>query len=490
MGDLLFDSSVLDRSATMPLHRQLYDYIRDLIVHRILTPETRLPATRRLAENLGVSRNTVVAAYAQLESDGLVVARHGSRCQILASLSAPPDTVFPAVPDAGAADLLSRRGTLMAGQIVHTAIPGQVAFHPGTPDLRQFPFKTWRKLLSRQLQATTQHYFGYHSISGHPPLRAAIARNLATSRGVRCDPEQVIVTTGAQAALDLLARLLLDPGDTVWMEEPGYTGAHSAFIAAGASVVALPVDEQGWHVDRVADLVPGTLPRLIYLTPSCHAPLGVTMTVEHRRQLAEVARRSGAWIIEDDFDAEYHFTGPALPAIQGLDAAGRTIYLGTFAKAVFPALRIGFVVLPRALAERVEGAVFYAGAYAPLVLQGTLAAFMDEGHFARHLRRMRLLYAARRRMFCDLCQIYLARWLEPIDGYAGMQTSWWLRRPVEDRFLAQEARRQSIVLTPLSEFYHHGRPCQGLILGFAALREAEMHVCLRTLRDLLETVAD
>ncbi len=485
MSDLLFDGSVLDRSAQTPLHRQLYDYIRDLIAHRVLAPETRLPATRRLAENLGVSRNTVVAAYAQLESDGLVMARHGSRCQILASLSAPPDEAVQTLPSAGDARLFSRRGTLMAGQIVHTAIPGQVAFHPGTPDLRLFPFKVWRKLLTRQLQATTQPVFGYHSISGHPRLRAAIARNLATSRGVRCDPDQVIVTAGAQAALDLLARLLLDPGETVWMEEPGYPGAHNAFAAAGAAIAALPVDELGWHADRVA----GALPRVIYLTPSCHAPLGVTMVVEHRRLLAEIARRSGAWLIEDDFDAEYRFAGPALPAIQGLDAASRTIYLGTFAKAVFPALRIGFVVLPHALAGRLESAVFYAGAHAPLVLQGTLAAFMDEGHFARHLRRMRLLYAERRRLFCELCQSYLASWLEPIEGYAGMQTSWWLRPPLDDRRLAEEARRRSIVLTPLSEFYHHGRPRQGLILGFAPLREAEMHAGLKSLRDLLEDTA-
>ncbi len=482
MGDLPFDGNVLDRSATTPLHRQLYDYIRDLIANRILAPETRLPATRQLAENLGVSRNTVVAAYAQLESDGLVLARHGSRCQILASLSPPQDIAVVASPAACDAPLLSRRGALMAGQIVRTAIPGHGAFHPGTPDLRQFPFKTWRKLLARQLQTTTQQVFGYHSISGHPRLRAAIARNLATTRGIRCDPEQVIVTAGAQAALDLLARLLLDPGDAVWMEEPGYPGAHSAFAAAGAAIVALPVDEQGWHADRVT----GDLPRLIYLTPSCHAPLGITMVVEHRRRLAEIARQSGAWIIEDDFDAEYRFTGPALPAIQGLDGAGRTIYLGTFAKAVFPALRIGFVVLPRGLAERVESAVFYAGAYAPLVLQGTLAAFMDEGHFARHLRRMRLLYAERRRLFFGLCQDYLARWLEPIDGYAGMQTSWWLRPPLDDRHLAEEARQRSILLTPLSEFYHHGQPRQGLILGFAPLREAEMHLGLKSLRDLLE----
>lgn len=485
MVDLPFNSGVLDRSATTPLNRQLYDYVRGLIARRILTPETRLPATRRLAEDLGVSRNTVVATYAQLESDGLVMARHGSRYKVIASFDALQDAT-PQVPRSTYdPPPLSCRGTLMADQVVHTVIPGQVAFHPGTPDLREFPFKTWRKLLARQLQATTQHFFGYHSISGHPPLRAAIARNLATSRGVRCDPEQVLVTTGAQAALDLLARLLLDPGDTVWMEEPGYPGAHVAFTSAGASVAALPVDERGWHADRVAR----AMPRLIYLTPSCHAPLGVTMTVEQRQRLADIARRSGAWIIEDDFDAEYRFAGPALPAIQGMDIAGRTIYLGTFAKTVFPALRIGFVVLPRVLAERVESAVFYAGAYAPLVLQATLASFIDEGHFARHLRRMRLLYAERRQLFLDLSQNYLARWLKPIDGYAGMQTSWWLRSPLDDRRLAQEARRRSMVLTPVSEFYHYAQPRQGLILGFAPLREAEMHRDLAALRELLASLA-
>ncbi len=480
--DLPLDVPELDRRDATPLHRQLYDHFRDLILHRVLRPRARLPATRALAADLGISRNTVMAAYAQLESEGFISTRQGARPSVAdLQVTEAADTAAGAAPATGPAEPTSRRGDLMLRQGFQASTPGLRAFHPGLPDIRQFPFATWRRLLTRRLRSAGEDLFGYHSVAGYPPLRLAIARYLATSRGVHCDPEHVVVTTGAQAALDLLARVLLDPGDTAWIEEPGYTGAQSVCLAAGARLAAVPVDEKGWHINRVAA---GQAPRLIFLTPSCQSPLGITMRMEERLQFIEIARQANAWIVEDDFDSEYRFGGQPFPAMQGIDRTGRTIYVGTFAKTMFPALRIGFIVLPPPLSVGFDRALFHTGSYAPLILQAALADFIDEGHFARHLRRTRRLYAGRRALFQRLCRDYLGEWIEPLGGDAGIQTVWWLKPPWIDQLVVQDAKRHSILVAPLSSHYRHGDPSNGLTFGYAALTEPEMHRGLATLQSI------
>ena len=258
-----------------------------------------------------------------------------------------------------------------------------------------------------------------------PPLKAAIARHLETSRGVSCDPEQIVITGGAQAAFDVLARLLLNPEDAVWMEEPGYPGAQGSFVAAGAKLVPLRVGPTGW------DLRPPSEPiRLIYVTPSCQCPLGVTMRMEQRFQLIDIARQNDAWILEDDFDGEYRFSGRPVPAMQGNDPSGRTIYVGTFSKTIFPSLRLGFMVLPRRLAEAAQRAMFLTGHSPPLILQGGLADFISEGHFATHLARIRRIFAKRREMFQHHCAGFLGAWLKPVGSESGIQALWDARRTV------------------------------------------------------------
>jgi DNA-binding transcriptional regulator YhcF (GntR family) len=282
------EALTLTRDAPVPLHRQLYDGLRHLIQERTLTAGTGLPSTRVLALDLAIARNTVVAAYDQLAAEGYIIARPRAR---------PTVVDLPITPRGERQDTalapgrkLSRRGELMIRQPVHHGAPGQLAFHPGMPDADSFPFSTWGRLIAKHARFARGALFGTYYVTGYPDLRRAIASFLKASRGVRCDPEQIVVTTGAQAALDLLARLLLDRGDTVWMEEPGYYGAQAAFTAAGAELAPLFVGESGWSLEQP----PGPPPRLIYVTPSCQHPMGATMPMHQRLRLLQIAEARDA----------------------------------------------------------------------------------------------------------------------------------------------------------------------------------------------------
>jgi GntR family transcriptional regulator / MocR family aminotransferase len=359
--------------------------------------------------------------------------------------------------------------------------PGRTAFHPGTPELAEFPFKTWSRLLTRRARFGGQDLFGYHYISGHPDLRKVIAGFLNTMRHVRCSADQIVITTGGQAALDLLARLLTSEGDTVWMEEPGYLGARGAFLSAGARLSPLRVNAAGWQIPASGQ----PTPRLIYLTPSCQHPLGITMPVEQRLAVMEAAREANAWIIEDDFDGEYTFRGQPLPAMQGLPDQSRVIYVGTFAKTLFPAMRLGFIVLPGELAERVKPAINITGQYAPLVLQAALADFIDQGFFFIHLNKMRRLYARRRARFLSLLNEELGEWLEPIDGRTGIQIASLFKSPVNDRDIVERAAAHGINMAPLSIYFMSKPSMAGLLMGYAGVAEDEMEGLFATLREIM-----
>ena len=285
--------------------------------------------------------------------------------------------------------------------------PNTINFHPGFPEIESFPFSTWARLLARNARSRAEELLGYYHYAGLPALQETIAEYVGVARGVECTPEQVIVVTGAQAALDLLARILIDEGDVAWLEEPGYLGARGALLAGGARLAPLRVGETGWKLTD-PDLPP---PRLIYVTPSCQWPFGSIMRIEERLQLLSIAERHRAWIIEDDYDGEYRFRGRAVSALQGLDRSGRVIYVGTFGKTLFSSLRLGFMVVPAELTAAFERAVNVTGHFAPLILQATLADFIRQGYFAAHLRRMRTLYARRQAEFVELCE----RASQPLD---------------------------------------------------------------------------
>ena len=420
--ELLLDLIALDRKSGQPLYRQLYLRLVELIMDGSLPLNGRLPSSRALAQKIDVSRNTVVGAYQQLEVEGYVRAERGSQTFVAA---APTKSATHRIEEAaGSADPLSKRGRQIISQPMNFfGLAHRRSLQPGIPDVTHFPFVTLRRIVAHRLQAGGDYVFGYQHITGYPPLKRAIARYLAAARGVRCEPDQVLITNGAQPAFDLLARILTDPGDSVWMEDPGYPAAQSAFGAPGASVMPLAVSTGGWDLSAP----PQDRLRAIYVTPSCQSPLGVTMRLDQRLRLAEIAQGHGAWIIEDDFDGEYRFSGSAVPALQGVTADSRTIYVGTFSKTMFPALRIGYVILPLNMVANISQAMFLTGQYASGILQAALADFIEEGHFTTDLGRMRRLYGKRREEFMVSCQSELGEWLEPAATDSGIQSLWYCR---------------------------------------------------------------
>ena len=470
------DSVSLDRALPVPLHRQLYARLRSMIEERVLAPGAVLPSSRSLAQDLSVARNTVVSVYEQLSTEGYIEGRPGVRPSVV-------DLPVRATPELQSKvndrrRLVSARGQLMLRQPAHHGTPGQLAFHPGMPDADSFPFNTWSRLLARRAKVARQDLFGTYTVNGYPPLQRAIAGYVKVARGVRCRPEQIIITTGAQAALDVLARVLLDVGDTAWVEEPGYYGAQAAFVAAGAQLAPLHVGDQGWRLDPPTSQTP----RLIYVTPACQHPLGVTMRMEQRLRLIELAERMDAFVIEDDFDGEYRFLGRPVQAMQGADTSDRVIYVGTFAKLLFPALRLGFMVLPEFLLPHMSSVLSITGQFAPLLLQAALADFIDEGHMSMHLNRMRKIYAARRQVFRKHAHTELADWmtLRPTD--AGIQFVGELHGGLSDTAVAAAARRRSLNVSPLSMHYRHSTAAPGLVLGYATIPESKMPAAFKTLK--------
>ena len=452
------DMIVIDPASTVPAYRQLYGALREAILNGRLPTATRLPASRVLAADLKVSRNTVISAYETLLAEGYLDSRHGAGT-FVADLPESARRIRETTNNAALPDL-SERGRLMASQLLHGPRRNQIAFHPGYPDLRQFPFAAWSRLIAANLKHADTDLIGYTMIDGHPTLRAAIAEYLAVARGVKCDPGQIIIVSGTQAALDLIGRLLLDPGDHFWMEEPGYLGASAAFSSAGGRPVPMPVSRDGWRFP--AD---GPPPRLVFITPSCQWPFGAVMQLEDRLKLLELAARHDSWIVEDDYDSEYRFRGRPIPALHGLDTSGRVIYVGTFAKTIFPSLRIGFIVVPTALARGFTHAVNTTGQYPPQLLQKTLADFIADGGFANHLRRMRNLYAQRKRAFADLSRELLSDWLDIEPADAGIQMVATLKDGLDDTRLLDATSRRGIGFTPLSALYRQSPPRHGAIFA-------------------------
>jgi GntR family transcriptional regulator/MocR family aminotransferase len=462
----------VDATTPQPLHRQLYESLRRAILDGRLAPGARLPATRQLALELDVSRNTVLAAFAQLGAEGYLEARVGSGTRVArlapeALLHAERARRVPAAPAKPRAPAeLSRRGSALAA-IVRAARSPALPFQPGMPALAEFPFGLWARLLSRRARQPRSDALGYLHNAGFPPLKRAIASYLGAARGVRCEPEQVIVVAGAQAALDLAARMLLDPGDPVWIEEPGYLGARGALTAAGADLVPIPVDEEG--LDVAAGEKRPEAARLAYVTPSRQFPLGHTMSLSRRLALIEWAAHANAWILEDDYESEYRYTGRPLAALHGLDPHGRVVYVGTFSKTMFPALRVGYLVVPARLVDAFAAAVRNTGHATAVAVQAALADFLTEGHFGSHVRRMRSLYAERGERLAALLRSELSGALRVPDPTAGIQLSCELLEPLDDLAISHGAAALGVHASPFSQYALVDPPRRGFYLGFAAV---------------------
>ena len=371
----------LDRSAPGPVHRQIYLRIRHAIAAGTLQPGERLPSARALASQLGIARGTVDAGYALLVGEGYVVTRGPAGSIVspqLASGIPParlPQTIHP--PSLG-----------------DVSLPDARPFRLGLPALDAFPRKIWCRLASREARTLNLARMAYPDPAGHAPLREAIAAYLAVSRGIICMPGQIIVTAGYQGALALIMRVLLRPGDRVWLEDPGYFMSRRALQLAGAHIVPVPVDEEGLRVADGMRQAPNA--RLAVVTPSHQSPLGMTLTLPRRIALLGWADAADAWIVEDDYDSEYRYTGPPSPALKSLDARDRVLYAGSFSKVLMPGLRLGYLVVPEPHVAALVEASRLTDVGQPVLPQAVVARFMTEGHFARHLRRMRGLYAERR----------------------------------------------------------------------------------------------
>ncbi len=511
------------------LHRQLYDHVRELVLSGRLTPGGRLPSSRGLARDLGCSRNTVLAAYDQLLSEGYLEGRHGSGTYVsrvlpeerLTARRPRPARPVPQGAPRGASrgasgptagpGRLSKRGRALAALRPERPQGGGApvrAFTPGIPELGQFPFEVWGRLLGRAWRRPPPSLSRHGDPAGHRGLREAIAHYLCGVRALRCDWTQVIVTSGAQQGLDLAARLLLDPGEAAWIEQPGYLGLRGPLLAAQARLVPLPVDRDGISVAEGRRRAPAA--RLAVVTPSHQFPLGVTMSLARRLELLDWARDAGAWIVEDDYDSEFRYAGRPLAALQGLDAdragepgagndgpggiragGGRVIYLGTFSKILFPSLRLGYLVVPPELAEPLARARAALDDHPSAVAQPALAAFFEEGHFAAHVRRMRLLYGARRDCLLAAAGRHLGGLLEVVPDAAGLhlvaRLAPALNARMNDREAAARAATAGLAAPALSSYYldpdpeSATPPEQGLLLGYAAVSEPEIETGIETL---------
>lgn len=438
----------------------------------------RLPSSRHLAQDLSVSRVTVEAAYAQLETEGYLRRRvgQGSFVAIDMAAAATAHRLAGSAPLGPGAALprLSARGQRMVDTGGCREPERPRAFVAGSPDLQAFPTGLWRQLLQRRLRQDAAALMFYGDPQGLPALREAIARYLGQSRGVRCHAGQVLVLTSSQQALQLLSATLLDDGDAVWMEDPGYAGARTAFSASGARVVDMPLDGEGATLDPARPA-----PRLIYLTPSHQFPTGQAMSLARRLAFIAHARDTGAWLIEDDYDSEFLYDHQPTPALQGLDGQGQVVYIGTFSKSLFPSVRLAYMVLPEALvAPLVTARTIYDG-HPAQPMQAATADFMDQGHFAAHLRLMRQLYRSRRDVLLQALHSHLP-WAAPLDSRGGLQMA--VRLPTgSEQACTRQAAALGIATPSLSELYHSAPALAGWRLGFAALPPEAIDAAARTL---------
>ncbi|GAB3267458.1 aminotransferase-like domain-containing protein [Chitinimonas naiadis] len=473
----------LDRAATEPINRQLYRALRSAILQGRLTHGRALPPSRTLATELAVARNTVLHAYEQLCAEGYCVSRSGAGTFVAGKL--PDPCPLPVVPDGQgeASPGLSARGRQLLGKETRRLTVSGNAFVPGQPDLAAFPWHIWHKLLlARQRRASPDDY-DYRNEGGHAALKAALADYLRLSRGVNCLPDQILITGGMQQSLGLIAQTLADPGDVAWIEEPGYLGARRAWQAASLAIHGVPLDEEGlaWQG------CPLPSPRLIYVTPSHQYPLGHVLSLARRQALLQEAAQHGAWVVEDDYDSEFRHRGRPLAAMQGLDSVGRVIYLGTFSKVMFPALRLGYLVAPMKLVDplrRLQARLYRESDY---ITQAALADFITLGHFGSHLRRMRGIYARRQAKLRDTLAEQLGDALPLLGGEAGMHVTARLPDGSDDEAISRALALRGLVAAPLSNYCGSAPPFPGLVLGYAGLDDAAVRLAaVQLARALLE----
>ena len=474
----------VDRRARKPLHQQIYDSFRDRIIRRELRAGELVPSSRRLARELRVSRLPVLNAYAQLLAEGYFQTRVGAGTFVATSLPSQGERLLGVA--AARIDNTSRRISSRAAAMPPYQRPvwaGNLGpFQVGQPDLHSFPMDIWSKLIARYSRRVQVKGLQYGDPMGLPELRETIAVYLRTARRVYCEAGQIMIVSGSQQALDLTTRVIVGPAAAVWVEEPGYWLVHYVLRAGGCRSVTVPVDAEGLNV--AAGIRLNRKARAAFVAPSHQYPLGVTMSATRRLQLLEWAHRAGAWIVEDDYDSEYRYNSKPIASLQGMDHHDRVIYIGTFSKVMFPALRLGYIVIPPDLVERFTAMRQSMDLCPSHIPQSVMHEFIREGHFARHIRRMRPIYAERREILVTELARAFGEGGVIIGDEAGLHLALLLSKVRNDRQLAARAAKESLWLSPLSASYVGKSPRHGFVLGFGNARANQIPAAVRQLKTL------
>ncbi|NIX75890.1 PLP-dependent aminotransferase family protein [Microvirga terricola] len=474
--------------AAMPLHARIQRAIRQLILDGALGPGKPLPASRALAKSLGVSRDTIETAYAQLHAEGFIGRRVGSGSFVAEMTEFTPRRRLSqrdALSRNQAPNLSKRGNAMFRGGGVRELLSPRPFAH-GVPETRTFPLQLWERLERQVLKETGTQALLHSDPQGTEPLRRAIADYVNLERGARATADRVLILTSSQQALTLCANMLLDSGDHIFIEDPAYYGARKAFDAAGLECIPIRLDRQGLLVEQIMD--EPRRAKAVFLTPSHQFPTGTTLALDRRLALIEWAAQHQTWIIEDDYDSEFHYAGKPTACVQGLDPHDRTIYIGTFTKSLFPGLRIGYVVLPPQLVKPMTVARTLLDGHSASMAQLTLARFMEGGHFGAHVRTMRGIYAERLEVLATLVSQHLSDFVEPRVPIGGLQMPCVLTSDLSERAVIDAARRVEIELLGLSALHAAGNGKAGFLMGFAAYTPIEIEVAVKKLANAFRTV--
>ncbi|WP_299380648.1 PLP-dependent aminotransferase family protein [uncultured Kiloniella sp.] len=499
---------VLDKTSNESLQHQLFSQLREMVLNGRLQPGERLPSTRSLAKELACSRNTVLGAFDQLLAEGYLEGLSGSGTYISNELpddiglaSAKSSSYRQAASDANQRGLSKRGEQLAIMQKEKRAHKNHPAFSPGMTDVESFPFPLWARSLSRTWRYPKDDLLRNPDPCGYIPLRKEIADYLRVARGIKCDWQQIMITSGARQATDFMARILLDSGDTAWFEEPGYPGLKGPLHSAGIEMAFVPVDDEGLSVQAGRSMAENA--RMAVVSPSHQYPLGVVMSLRRRLELLDWAEENDAWILEDDYESEFRFSGKPISSLQGLEAerrghtqgASRVVYLGSFSKVLFHVLRLGYLVVPEHLVDAVRFARMLMDERSSLLAQPALADFMAEGHFSSHIRRMRKVYAQRQKMLVQGIEKYLSDYLEINPNIAGLHITAYFTDTVSekttDREIVAEADKMNLSASPLSLFYNNKTTArQGLLLGYGACHQNQIESGCKRLAAVFKKMTD
>ena len=479
----------IEFNSVVPLYKQLYNFIREAILSRRLKGGQKLPGTRTFSSELNISRNTVVQAFEQLMIEGYINGKIGAGTYITNDI---PDKFLTVKKTQSEIKNKTKPFSLKLDKrfgtpaLIHRNYSEDeiIPFQNGLPSLEDFPFQTWLRIINKNGTYIPSLQFGYKSSTGYQPLKEAIANYLQTYRAVNCVPEQIVIVNGSQQGLDLIGRTLLKENDNVLLEDPGYFGTRASVLSANVNILPTPVDDEGINIDYAAKNYPR--PDFIYTTPSHQYPLGSTMSISRRLKLLEYADNNDAWIIEDDYDSEFRYTGSPLPSLQGMDKFNRVIYIGTFSKVLFPGLRLGYLVLPNIeMVNSFAVVKSITDRQSPIFEQIVLTKFIEGGHFTKHIRKMRMLYKERQAFLIAELKKETGGLLEVNPSNAGMHIVAWLPEKFNDKKISDLAKENKIIVSPVSEYVLKFNRRPGLVIGYTAFNKSKLKAGVQSLKKIL-----